>query len=479
MRKFFIVGMTLVIALLLVSCSREEAVTPQLGSTDIISSTLTINTERLACEILLASGWQEDSEVDLSTKMLNPKGDGEALCVLDFEREQISGDIFHYSWDVQIGGGGFNVIRVHRVVKERAPNRPIRSRKSVFMLHGDFKDFEGCFMPGLMSQLYPDDFGIAVSLAQENIDVWGMDQVFCLIPADETDFSPMADWDMYKFAQDTRTGLAVARTVRRFTGNGFRKINLLGFSGGAALGFAVVNEETMLPYGKRHVGGFIPVDQGPFSDDVGFAASDCATAQYYAELVDSGEYAEENFFPMFGVPAREDPEGPSEFFDDFTNLQAALAVAVYPYVDGFPYHFLAGEFDSDGMPDGLQYTNVDLWVDFMIHAPPFFPNAFSRDELISGCGAEDAPWTNQLDEVNLPVLFVSAAGGFGLMYSYTLDLMTDAEISTLTVELHPSDEVDLEFAHIDLFTASNAPQLVWQPILEWIMSNHGNHPNGR
>ncbi len=478
MRKIFIVALTIVIALLLVSCSREEAVTPQLGTTEIVSSTLTINTERLASEILLASGWEEDSEIDLSAKMLKPKGDGEALTVLNFEREQISGNIYHYSWRIRIGWGNFDVVRVHRVVKERAPYCPIRSRKSVFMLHGDFKDFEGCFMPGLMSQLNPDDFGIAVSLAQENIDVWGMDQAFCLIPADETDFSSLADWDMYKFAQDTRTGLAIARTVRLFTGNGFRKMNLLGFSGGAVLGFAVVNEETMLPYGKRHVGGFIPVDQGLFSDDEDFAASDCGTAQYYAELVDSGEFVEENFFPMFGVPAREDPEGPSELIEGFNNLQAALAVAVYPAVEGFPYHYLAGEFDIDGLPNGLQYTNIDLWVDFMIHAPPFFPNAFTRDEYISSCGAEDAPWSNQLDEVNLPVFYVSAAGGFGLVYSHTLDLMTNADISTLTVELHPSEEIDLDFAHVDLFTASNAPQLVWQPILDWIKSNHGNHPNG-
>jgi len=119
----------------------------------------------------------------------------------------------------------------------------------------------------------------------------------------------------------------------------------------------------------------------------------------------------------------------------------------------------------------LQYTNVDLWVDFMIQAPPFFANAFSRDEYISSCGAEFAPWTDQLGDVALPVLYVSAAGGFGLVYANTLEGMVSADISTLTIQLHPDEEVELEFAHIDLFTADNAPQLVWQPIQQWIMSN--------
>ena len=63
-----------------------------------------------------------------------------------------------------------------------------------------------------------------------------MDQAHNSITADETDFSSMADWDFYKYVDDTRFGMAVARVIRLFTGNGFRKMNLLGFSGGAVLG---------------------------------------------------------------------------------------------------------------------------------------------------------------------------------------------------------------------------------------------------
>lgn len=464
MKRLFI--LCLLLALILVGCSREDPAAPQHNAT--VSTDL--DPQLVAADIMDLAGWEYGDDMQAPERGGTGEDPSAASKILTHERNELGDDIVHYTFQVRVGSGPYDVVSLHRVVRERRPYRPIRTRKSVFMLHGDFKDFAGCFLPGEGSSYSPDDFGIAAYLAQGDIDVWGMDQAHNSIPAGETDFSFMADWDMYKYVGDTRNGMAVARVIRLFSGNGWRKMNLLGFSGGGALGFAVVNEETKLPRGWRHVGGLIPVDQGPFTADEEFGASDCATGQYYADLIDSGEYAEENPFPLFGVPARDDPDGPSDLIPGFTNLQAALAVAVYPYVEGFPYHFLAGNFDSDGVPTGLQYTDVDLWIDFLIQAPPFFANAFSRDEYISSCGAEYAPWTHQLGEVEVPVLYVSAAGGFGLVYEATLDEMVSADISTLTIELHPPEEIELDFAHIDLFTADNAPQLVWQPIQQWIMS---------
>ena len=153
-----------------------------------------------------------------------------------------------------------------------------------------------------------------------------------------------------------------------------------------------------------------------------------------------------------------------------TNLQAALGIATYEYAEGFPYHYLAGTFDAEGLPEGLQHTNVELWLDFMTNAPPFFPNCFTRDELISACGPEYAPWADHLSEVDLPVLLVSAAGGFGHLYVATLDLMVNADTQMLSVQLLPPEEAALDFGHVDVFTADNAPQLVWQPILDWVVN---------
>ena len=48
--------------------------------------------------------------------------------------------------------------------------------------------------------------------------------------------------------------------------------------------------------------------------------------------------------------------------------------------------------------------------------------------------------------------------------------MVNSDISTLTIELYPPEDVALDFGHVDIFTADTAPQLVWQPVLEWVMN---------
>ena len=42
---------------------------------------------------------------------------------------------------------------------------------------------------------------------------------------------------------------------------------LLGYSSGAATGYAYLNQETRMPYGLRQVKGFIAADLGVRSDD--------------------------------------------------------------------------------------------------------------------------------------------------------------------------------------------------------------------
>jgi len=452
MRRLFPTLMFCLVVVLVASCGRDESPTAPPVNFDA-----TLDAEQIAGEIIDVSGWELAPDSELA---LDKRGH-----LLDFSREVISGDIVHYWWDLPAGDGEYDRVRLHRVVREERELRPIRSRNSVFMLHGDFKDFVGCFLPGMYSGAYPDDFGIAVYLARHDVDVWGIDQTYNAVPADVTDLAFMADWGMMKQVDDTVTGLTVARYVRLHTRNGLRKMHLLGYSGGAALGFAVVDAETALPPGRRQVGGFIPVDQGTDYADLDFAAEDCAASGYYADQIAAGEYAEPSAFPLFGEPALVNPDGPSALIDGMTNLQAALAIAVYPYIEGFPYHFLAGTFDADGLPDGLQYTNVDLWVDFLVNAPAYFPNAYSRDEFAPACGWESVPWVQNLDVVDLPILFVAAGGGFGQVY--TLDRMAAADMQMLTVSLHPPEEIALDFAHIDLFTADNAQSLVWQPILAW------------
>ena len=105
-------------------------------------------------------------------------------------------------------------------------------------------------------------------------------------------------------------------------------------------------------------------------------------------------------------------------------------------------HFLAGEFDVDGLADRPavhECRPVDRLPD--PGAAVLRQRRSRRDELVPSCGEDTAPWVDSLGDVDLPALYVSAAGGFGLVYEATLDRMTSADVSMLTVSLHPPEEI--------------------------------------
>ena len=456
----------------------DDTVAPTQPQPSQSTPSAVLDPEQIAYSLVVQASWPEVDGIEASAKLRAGEGLRGEATVRSLQREPIIGDVVHYEFLVQVGPGPFDIIGIHRVVRERAPNSPIRARTSIFLLHGDYKDFEGCFLPGLLSTRTPDDFGFAVYLAQNDVDVWGIDQAWCLVPSSESDFSFMQDWGMQRQVDDLNTAVSVARHARRMTGNGFSRMILCGYSSGSTTGFALLNQETQVIPGHRNVGGFIPVDQGVATDVTAWEEAMCGAVAGYQALIDSGQYQDYNPLPTFGVPALTDPDGPSELIPGFTNIQAGLALGVFPFFEGVSGHFLAGTFDGDGVPTGLQYTDLDHWVDFMINAPPYEPLAFERDEYITNCpAAGDVPWDDHLGDIEVPILFVMAGGGFGYTGDHTLSLLGSKDISRLRVSLYPPEEALLDFAHIDLFLASTAPDLVWQPILTWLQDHTlGNGP---
>src|SRR5689334_24170140 len=61
-----------------------------------------------------------------------------ARAITEFNREQIAGDIYHYSLLLRVGDGPNARIRLHRVVRESAPFRPRATCQAVMMTHGSF-----------------------------------------------------------------------------------------------------------------------------------------------------------------------------------------------------------------------------------------------------------------------------------------------------------------------------------------------------
>jgi hypothetical protein len=448
-------------ALILASCSNDQPTRPE---TTAEQFTNPIDNEQISAQLVQAAGWEiEDAEalpqVDTG-KYRN--------FIVDFEREDLTANIVHFRWDVRVGLGDRDVISVHRVVRMRGPNRPIKTRLNIFLQHGDAKDFRGMFLPATLSENLPENFGAAIYWADQGVDVWGIDQAWNLTEADETEFSYMAEWGITRQAQDLGRAVAMARLVRRATGSGFGKMNLLGYSSGSATGYALVNAETQLPRGHRQVGSWIPVDFSPISDNLEW--NEIAFCMFIEDLqtqVDNGEYGGPIPFALLGNLARNDPDGDSPVFPGFTNMQAAMFMGAGPIFGYGGVHYLAGVWEND-MPVDLVYVTVDQWLDFMVAGSPYEPNLFMLDYSVWGCMETDVPWDDHFSEVTVPVLNLGGAGGIGPTTGWCLTQLGSPDITDLQIQFLSDEEALFDFGHIDLWLANNAPELVWQPVLQWV-----------
>ncbi len=470
MRRYLVLLLG-VIALLSFGCSEERVVAP-LARDSQNESGLGVDPQSIARDLVTQAGWPAVDEVGAARP--GEQGHGNPHLFPGFNRTVLAGDIAHYSVQVHTGPGEHDLLGIHRVVRETRPWHPIRTRKSAFLQHGDIKDFTGMFLPGQASPRQPDDVGLAVQLAASDIDVWGIDQAWTLVPNGLPDYGFLLDFGMDRCVADLGLAVEIARVARLLTGNGYRQMALLGYSSGAALGFAYLNAESQLPPGHRKVCAYIPVDYGLKTDSEAWIEGCRLDLQLYDSMIESGYNRMDNPFVLFGPPALEDPDGPSVLIPGFTNFQAAIALAAYvpyPSIPGYNYHFLAGVFDEEGAPLGLQYTPFDDWVDFMLAAPPNETVAFMRDCMLAALPEYDVPWDDHLADVTTPILYLSAAGGAGPFGRHTLDLISSPDVTVLDFSFHPPEEVLLDFAHIDLFLAENAESFVWTPVRDWILSH--------
>lgn len=467
---------SLMALILLPGCSEERPVAPEPPSSGQQGPDLTATAQ----EVIAAFSW-DLAPPDVLPKALAEPGSetavpsGEGLRCWSFEREVITGDIAHYSMQVQIGPGDYDVIGLHRVVREKRPGKPIRARDVVFMLHGDYVGFETVFVPGLYSPSTPEEFGIATYLAERDIDVWGIDQPWYLVPEGEDDFTFMQDWGLQHQVDCLDTGVRLARRMRLLTGNAYDRLLLLGYSSGAFTGYAYLNQETQLSPGRRQIKGYIPVDSEMKTDWEELIALDTPYVAYLQELYDGGQYQDDVLFPILELLARTDPDGPSPVFAGFTNWQAALAYPAYPFGDEVDAHYLAGVWDEEypWLVNDFRFTPVDRWLDFMGHGAHYEPLLFTIEYLSLECEIGDLPFDDHLHEITVPILAVGAGGGF-TRSAYMDELVASTDFSEHIIFLEPPENALVDFGHVDIFTADNAPELYWEAISAWIL-DHGGH----
>ena len=415
----------------------------------------------LANEVVTTAEWP--MEVEMAPEGVVPRGMG----VHGYYRRVIEGDIAHYMFTVRIGSGPYDRIGLHRVVKEWSPNRPARTSKSLFFQHGDAKSFVGMMLPGINSPTTPRGFGMAVYLAKNGVDVWGIDQAWNLVPDGVSDFTFMADWGLDKQQRDLRRGIAIARLARYLTGSPMDGMIMAGYSSGVATGFAALNAEAQIGEGQRNIKGFIPIDLSIKTDDPGMTNTFMTEYNRTKELLDNETYEDFVPFRLLGQLGRNDPDGESPVFPGFTNLQAALFLGAGP-IFGEPHsHYLAGIWE-DGLPVDLKYLTQEQWFDFMESSPQYEPALFINDYSVLITGVQDSPFDDHFADITVPILNFGAYGGLGYLSEPAFSEVGSTDVTHHIIQLLPDEEALYDFAHIDIFIANNAEEYAWRPMLDWI-----------
>jgi hypothetical protein len=412
----------------------------------------------------------------------------EECAVGAIERREVAEGVAEYSFPVRVGPGAHEVVVLHRVVREQAPWEPVVAPLSVFLVHGDAWGFQAAFLADVGSGAAGPEQSFAVYLAQQGVDVWGIDLRWVGVPEGTSDFGFMRGWTLGTHARDVGTGLAVARWARLLTGSGHGRMNLLGWSRGALVAYAYMNAEAQWPRPLRQVSGLIPVDMvlefAP--EDEAQRQGACVRYELARGMLENGMYEGGALGPRtgekirwLGVLAVAAPDAISSLplppgLPPLTNRQAALLAgaathglsALPPVVPG--YHLVAGQFDVSPLPGGLAWTSTERYFDFLQRAAPFQ----SLTEIVESeallCNEVDLPYDDHLQEVTVPVLYVGAAGGYGHHGAHSLSLLGSRDKTVHVVHRLPAPYRALDYGHADLFLADDAQEAVWKPILEWM-----------
>lgn len=379
------------------------------------------------------------------------------------DRTELGDGLAHYRFDLRVGPGTFDIVRLHRIVRERAPWRPIRTHRAVMLTHGDGWAFAANFSPA--------GGGLAHFLAADEVDVWGVDFRWALVPEATADRSFMADWDFATGVDDLGRALAVARGLRAATGSGLGRLHLAGFSRGGQLGWAYLGTETQRPAWWRHVDGFIAIDHAFKTDDEALRQSNCDSYDAIRAQIDAGE-TDSSFEVLIeiGDLATQAPGDPSPFFPSLDNADLAELVGASPGGGAIAhFHAVAGTIDPTTLSTQLLYTQPGTWFRYLSSVSPFQPLGIDLEGAAIVCDELDVPYDDHLAEIAVPVLYIGTDGAFGTLGVHQTSLVASTDVTVLIVDQAPDPVLDI--GHNEIFLADDAASLVWQPMLDWIDSH--------
>ena len=445
-----------------------------------------------------------EDEVVRATDMLAQEM--RAKCIT-LDRRNIVDDIYEYTFTFKVGEGKFDKIGVHRVVKERKPWKPVRTDAGVMTTPGDWMGFRAMYLLSTETDAPGIDINhsLAIYLAENNIDVWGIDLRRSFVPdhypgtdvpycsADPDNCTFMKDWNMETQLSDIKCATKFARMVRLFTRQGHGKVFMLGASRGGRLTYAYANAETQIKPWERDLKGIITMDVaykfdpdaevfycGDYTDpstcnSISASEAACGRYQILKSLYESGTYYNDETISLKTIAYLADtfPDLPSPIIDGFTNREVGELTLSATYLLVKPpmtprtsfYHYCAGTFEA-GHPTGLNFTNYDYMIDLAYSLVSFQSIGYMMDDEAIMCNDSsvvDVPYDDHLGEITIPVLYVGAEDGYGGYYgNYTTTLLGSTDVA---IHIVPG------YAHIDGLYANDAESMAWKLIYDWLESH--------
>lgn len=384
------------------------------------------------------------------------------------ERIPLVDDVVQYRFRMRIGPGEHDVIRLHRIVRERAPWRPVRARRGVIMAHGDAWGFEATFMASLATDAIGDEQNLAVFLAANGLDVWGVDFRWTLVPADTADLSFMADWGLDTNLADFEAATTVARFVRLATGSGFSQLQMLAFSSGGQVGWSLLGKEAVRPFRARNIRAYVAVDHHYKTADEAVRQGGCDAAASARDQIDAGTFSTDfAIIRDIGDLAQSAPDDPSPLFSLLSNADLAEFIGADPAGGAIPaLHSVGGIVDPDTLETELLHARPEHWFAFLSSVSTYQPLGINRDGGDLLCDEIDSPFDDHLDQVTVPIFYIGSVGGFGAFGLHTTTLVASTDVTSTLIDV-TADPVR-GYGHNDLFLADDAQAIVWQPILDWL-----------
>jgi hypothetical protein len=391
--------------------------------------------------------------------------------LISMKRSELPGGIAHYQFKLRLGPGAFDVIVVHRLIRESIPYRPVPTKSDIFMMTGSTQDFDDIFLTAGAEEINTKTSS-PLYLASKNIDVWGLDFAWTLVPAETEDFMFMKDWGIDRDIDHAMVAMSFARLVRALSIHKYDKLNVLGFCYSVPIAYGAAGRETQLPKCMRNIKGLIPVDflMKYAPEDEEFRDKSIARAANLKAEIESGIYVDNAgiTFQYLGNLAISNPDGNSEIFPGLSNKQVLLFMGSNIWQLGNDYsqywHFSGGDLND------FFYCDFNRFLKLAVTCSPYEPKlqAYEVELLISETA--DVSFDDHLNKIKLPIFYLGANGGTGKLGEYTSSLTSSTDVTNYIVSVDGNPITD--YGHADLWMGRDADKLVWEPLRRWLVNHN-------